>query len=56
MGAAGMLSTSDPLAPLGGLPDELYRAAPMPRFGGGANEVMRDVIAQRGFGMPPYGR
>ncbi|MDT5136827.1 MAG: hypothetical protein QOD58_1089, partial [Mycobacterium sp.] len=25
-------------------------------FGGGTNEVLRDVIAQRGHGMPSYGR
>ena len=25
------------------------------RFGGGTNEVLRDVIAQRGHGMPSYG-
>ena len=26
------------------------------RFGGGTNEVLRDIIAQRGHGMPSYGR
>ena len=34
----------------------LYRGSPLLRFGGGTNEVMRDVIAQRGHGMPSYGR
>jgi 3-oxocholest-4-en-26-oyl-CoA dehydrogenase alpha subunit len=55
-GAAGMLSTADPGAPLGGLADEFYRRTPMPRFGGGANEVMREVVVQRGYGMPRSGR
>jgi 3-oxocholest-4-en-26-oyl-CoA dehydrogenase alpha subunit len=30
--------------------------SPLMRFGGGTNEVLRDVIAQRGHGMPSYGR
>ena len=29
-----------------------YRAAPYLRFGGGTNEVQRDIVAQRGFGLP----
>jgi alkylation response protein AidB-like acyl-CoA dehydrogenase len=36
--------------------ERLYRVAPLMRFGGGTNEVLRDVIAQRGHGMPSYGR
>jgi alkylation response protein AidB-like acyl-CoA dehydrogenase len=30
----------------------MYRAAPVWRFGGGTNEVQRDIIAQRGLGLP----
>ena len=30
--------------------------SPLMRFGGGTNEVLRDIIAQRGHGMPSYGR
>jgi alkylation response protein AidB-like acyl-CoA dehydrogenase len=36
--------------------ERLYRVSPLMRFGGGTNEVLRDVIAQRGHGMPSYGR
>jgi alkylation response protein AidB-like acyl-CoA dehydrogenase len=43
-------------APLAGKFERLYRAAPLMRFGGGTNEVLRDIIAQRGHGMPSYGR
>jgi alkylation response protein AidB-like acyl-CoA dehydrogenase len=30
----------------------MYRAAPVWRFGGGTNEVQRDIIAQHGLGLP----
>ncbi|HKV17956.1 MAG TPA: acyl-CoA dehydrogenase family protein, partial [Mycobacterium sp.] len=36
--------------------ERLYRVSPLMRFGGGTNEVLRDVIAQRGRKMPSYGR
>ena len=36
--------------------ERLYRVSLLMRFGGGTNEVLRDVIAQRGHGMPSYGR
>ena len=36
--------------------ERLYRVSPLMRFGGGTNEVLRDVIAQRGHQMPSYGR
>ncbi|WP_214105653.1 acyl-CoA dehydrogenase family protein [Acrocarpospora catenulata] len=45
-----------PRAPLGGLLEHTYRLAPLFRFGGGTNEVMRDIIAQRGHGLPRSGR
>ncbi|HEX5206080.1 MAG TPA: acyl-CoA dehydrogenase family protein [Actinoplanes sp.] len=56
LGLDGVLSGSDPFAVPGGGFEKLYRSAPLLRFGGGANEVLRDVIAQRGHGMPGYGR
>ncbi|WP_342709986.1 acyl-CoA dehydrogenase family protein [Bradyrhizobium sp. B124] len=55
-GIHGQLSWRDPDAPGRGAMERLYRSAPMNRFGGGTNEVMRDIIAQRGYGMPTYGR
>jgi 3-oxocholest-4-en-26-oyl-CoA dehydrogenase alpha subunit len=51
-GLYGQLDSSDPRAPLGGLYEAAYRWAPIHRFGGGTNEVVRDIIAQRGFGLP----
>jgi 3-oxocholest-4-en-26-oyl-CoA dehydrogenase alpha subunit len=56
LGPDGLLAHRSENAPLSGKFERLYRAAPLMRFGGGANEVLRDVIAQRGHGMPSYGR
>lgn len=56
LGPEGLLAHRSPGAPLDGRFERLYRAAPLLRFGAGANEVLRDVIAQRGHGMPSYGR
>src|SRR5246127_3271282 len=56
LGPDGLLAHRSPDAPLSGKFERLYRAAPLMRFGGGTNEVLRDVIAQRGHGMPSYGR
>jgi 3-oxocholest-4-en-26-oyl-CoA dehydrogenase alpha subunit len=55
-GPYGQLHWKDPLSPLGGSMERLYRSAPPGRFGGGTNDVLRDIIAQRGYGMPSYGR
>lgn len=51
-GASGQLTWADPAAPADGMFEHQYRTAPVQRFGGGTNEVMRDVIAQRGLGLP----
>ncbi len=56
LGPDGLLAHRSPDAPLEGKFERLYRAAPLMRFGGGTNEVLRDVIAQRGHRMPSYGR
>ncbi|AKK26536.1 acyl-CoA dehydrogenase family protein [Mycobacterium sp. EPa45] len=56
LGAEGLLVHRNSEAPAGGRFEKLYRFAPLMRFGGGTNEVLRDVIAQRGNGMPSYGR
>jgi 3-oxocholest-4-en-26-oyl-CoA dehydrogenase alpha subunit len=51
-GLYGQLDRSDPRAPIGGRFEAAYRWAPIHRFGGGTNEVLRDIIAQRGLGLP----
>jgi alkylation response protein AidB-like acyl-CoA dehydrogenase len=52
LGVSGVLQAAD-----GGRSFErLYRSAPLLRFGGGTNEVLRDVIAQQGHGLPRPGR
>ncbi len=56
LGPEGLLAHNSPGAPLAGKFERLYRSSPLLRFGAGANEVLRDVIAQRGHGMPSYGR
>ncbi len=56
LGPDGLLAHRSENAPLAGKFERLYRAAPLMRFGGGTNEVLRDVISQRGHGMPSYGR
>lgn len=56
LGPDGLLAHRSEQAPLAGKFERLYRAAPLMRFGGGTNEVLRDIIAQRGHGMPSYGR
>ncbi len=56
LGMAGVLAIGTEGAPLDGKFERLYRAAPLLRFGAGANEVLRDVIAQRGHGLPRGGR
>jgi hypothetical protein len=52
LGTAGQLSAMEPRAPLAGRIEQGYRSAVMPTFGAGSNEVMRDIIATRGFGLP----
>jgi hypothetical protein len=49
---AGQLSVTEPRAPIEGRIEQGYRSAVMPTFGAGSNEVMRDIIATRGFGLP----
>ena len=56
LGPDGLLVHGSPDAPAHGHFERLYRVSPLMRFGGGTNEVLRDVIAQRGRGMPSYGR
>jgi alkylation response protein AidB-like acyl-CoA dehydrogenase len=51
-GMYGQLSHYDERAPIGGAAEWLYRFSPVQRFGGGTNEVMRDIIAQVGYALP----
>ncbi len=52
LGPYGQLTPESALAPLGGRVEQGYLAAVMPTFGAGSNEVMRNIIATRGFGLP----
>jgi len=55
-GLDGALTLDDDRAPADGKYEKLYRSAPLLRFGAGTNEVLRDVIAQRGHALPRLGR
>ncbi len=53
LGAAGAVRRGSPDALLRGRLEHLYRGhAPILTFGGGTNEVQRDIIAMAGLGMP----
>ena len=39
-------------APADGRMEFNYRLSPIFRFGGGTNEIMRDIIAAAGLGLP----
>ena len=52
LGMYGQLTRESPHAVLDGEMEQAYRSGIFLRFGGGANEVQRDIIARRGLGMP----
>ncbi|MFB3168545.1 acyl-CoA dehydrogenase family protein [Neobacillus sp. 179-C4.2 HS] len=52
VGMYGQLNKHDELAPLLGALEHQYRLAPFHRFGGGTNEVQRNIVAQRGLRLP----
>jgi alkylation response protein AidB-like acyl-CoA dehydrogenase len=52
LGLAGQLAPENPVAPLHGRLQWMYKTAPLLRFGGGSNEIQRLIIAQRGLGLP----
>jgi len=52
MGAAGILKRTSPGAALAGRVERSYRGTLILTFGGGTNEIQRDLIAIFGLGMP----
>src|SRR3954470_18696912 len=50
--AAAVLEIVDPDTFAAELARHMYRQAPYLRFGGGTNEIQRDIIAQRGLSLP----
>ena len=52
LGRRGLLRRENADAPMRGRAEATYRYAPVVRFAGGTNEVQRNIIAQRGFGLP----
>ena len=53
LGSAGAIRNGSPDAVLRGRCEQLYRGhAPILTFGGGTNEVQREIIARAGLGMP----
>ena len=56
LGAAGYLKEGSPGALLSGELERFYRLTLVLTFGGGTNEVQRDIIAMVGLGLPRAGR
>jgi hypothetical protein len=54
LGQAGYVKEGSPEAVLRGRVERMYRSALILTFGGGTNEVQRDIIAMAGLGMPHY--
>jgi alkylation response protein AidB-like acyl-CoA dehydrogenase len=54
IGAAGVLTRGSPGAVLQGRIESSYRNGLILTFGGGTNEIQRDIIAMAGMGMPHY--
>jgi alkylation response protein AidB-like acyl-CoA dehydrogenase len=52
IGRAGFLRAGSPGAELAGVLEKAYRSAPVRIFGGGANEVQREILAQTALGLP----
>ena len=56
LGAAGMLHEQSAGAALRGEIERFYRTSLVLTFGGGVNEVQRDIIAMVGLGLPRVGQ
>jgi alkylation response protein AidB-like acyl-CoA dehydrogenase len=56
LGPVGYLQAGSPGAVLGARLERAYRSTIIFTFGGGANEVQRDIVAMVGLGMPRSAR
>lgn len=56
LGAGGRIRPESPGAVLAGQVEQLSRQGIVNTFGGGVNEVLRDMIASQGLGLPRSGR
>ncbi|CRK59563.1 Acyl-CoA dehydrogenase, long-chain specific, mitochondrial precursor [Alloactinosynnema sp. L-07] len=56
LGPAGIVRTGSPGSVLRGRIERLHRSSLILTFGGGTNEVQRDIIATVGLGLPPARR
>jgi alkylation response protein AidB-like acyl-CoA dehydrogenase len=54
LGAPGIIAKGSPGAVLQGKLESSYRNGLILTFGGGTNEIQRDIIAMAGMGMPNY--
>jgi alkylation response protein AidB-like acyl-CoA dehydrogenase len=52
IGRAGFLQKGSAGAELAGALERAYRSAPVRTFGGGSNEVQREILAQTALGLP----
>jgi alkylation response protein AidB-like acyl-CoA dehydrogenase len=52
IGRAGFLQKGSTGAELAGALEKAYRGAPVRTFGGGSNEVQREILAQTALGLP----
>jgi alkylation response protein AidB-like acyl-CoA dehydrogenase len=52
VGSAGVVAAGFPGAVLGGQLEREYRACQINTFGGGVNEIQREIVAMLGLGMP----
>lgn len=56
LGAAGRIRPESPGAALAGQVEQLSRQGIVNTFGGGVNEILRDMVATQGLGLPRRGR
>lgn len=56
VGRAGFVRKGSPGAALAGALEKAYRGAPVRTFGGGSNEVQREILAQTALGLPRTAR